>query len=58
MKRAKSNFRNWVYNLWIDNIDERQTYKELPFTQKEYWERYKWWLKREYQHQTKQKPRA
>ena len=46
-----SEFRNWVRNLWVENTEERNEYRELPYTQEEYWARYKWWLKREFQHQ-------
>lgn len=51
--RTASRFRNWVRNLWIENTTERAEYRELPYTMEEYWARYKWWLKREYQHQNK-----
>lgn len=49
--KKSSEFRNWVRNLWIENIYEREEYRELPYTMEEYWARYKWWLKREYRHQ-------
>ena len=46
-----SAFRNWVRDIWLQNCDEHRDYKELPYSQEEYWERYKYWLKREYKHQ-------
>ncbi len=49
-----SAFRNWVRNIWFENTSERLEYKELPYSIKEYWERYKYWLKREYRFQNKQ----
>ena len=48
----QSNFRDWVAALWQANCHERDSYNELPFTQKQYWERYKYWIKREYRHYT------
>lgn len=46
-----SAFRGWVYNLWVDNWEERLTYGETPVNIQEYWHAYKHWLRREYQHQ-------
>ncbi len=55
LEKAPSKFRYWVKNLWIENTEERRGYRELPYSIEEYWQRYKWWLKREYKFQTKQK---
>ncbi len=44
-------FRHWVRELWLENCEEHLTYNENPYTIKQYWERYKWWLRREYRHQ-------
>jgi hypothetical protein len=52
MKRT-SNFRIWVQNIWFENRREHEEYHELPYTLEEYWQRYKYWLKREYQHTVK-----
>ena len=49
----KSQFRHWVQNLWMDNREERLIYGEDPATMKEYWDKYKFWLKREYKYQQK-----
>ena len=50
-----SPFRMWVQNLWIDNCEERLVYKQDPVTQQQYWNTYKWWIKREYRHSSQQK---
>jgi hypothetical protein len=44
-------FRHWVRELWMTNCDERLTYGQDPATMKQYWDAYKWWIKREYKHQ-------
>jgi len=44
-------FRAWLQNLWMQNKDEHMEYNELPLPLEEYIRRYKWWLKREFQHQ-------
>jgi hypothetical protein len=49
MKTSK--FRLWVQEIWYENSEEHLTFKENPYTIKEYWERYKYWLKREFKHQ-------
>jgi predicted deacetylase len=46
-----SPFRVWLQNLWMDNKDEHVDAGELVLPLEEYFRRYKWWLKREYQHQ-------
>jgi hypothetical protein len=46
-------FRKWLYELWVRNCKERNDYHELPYSQAEYFQRYKYWLKREYRHQTR-----
>lgn len=49
-----SKFRNWVHNLWIDNCEERLLYGDgKKLEEKEYFEKFKWWLRREYQYQIK-----
>ena len=50
-----SPFRMWVHNLWIENAEERLVYKENSVTQQQYWNTYKWWIKREYRHKHLQK---
>lgn len=41
-------FRRWVTVLWQDNCEERLVYNENTYNIKEYWDKYKWWLRREY----------
>jgi hypothetical protein len=53
--RTSSEFRNWVRNLWIENCEERLVYQEDPVTIQQYWNTYKWWIKREYRHKHQQK---
>lgn len=48
-----SKFRLWVFRLWHENLEERFLHKEQQLTIQEYWEKYKWWIKREYRHQTR-----
>jgi hypothetical protein len=50
-------FRLWVQRIWMDNCDERLTVGEDPVTINQYWNTYKYWLKREYQHQKAQDER-
>ena len=50
-KPLSSPFRHWVNELWMENREERLLYGEEPATINQYWERYKYWLKREYKHQ-------
>jgi hypothetical protein len=49
--KTLSKFRLWVHNLWFDNTSEHIEYGELPYTMLEYFNKYKWWLKREYRFQ-------
>lgn len=46
-------FRTWLRELWYDNCEEHRQFKELPYTTEEYFQKYKYWLKREYQYQKK-----
>jgi hypothetical protein len=49
--KPTTRFRFWVQETWYKNRDERLTYGEDPVTIKQYWNTYKWWLKREYKYQ-------
>ena len=53
--KKDTKFRGWVRNIWIDNAEERLMHRELPYSIKEYWDRYKYWLKREFKHQQRTK---
>lgn len=46
-----TNFRIWLHELWMQNCDEHDDYRQPRFTQAEYFQQYKYWLKREYKHQ-------
>ena len=52
-----SRFRLWVQRFWMENCEERLTYGDKPATIKQYWHTYKWWIKREYQHQERENVR-
>jgi len=51
--KSDSKFRAWIKRIWIENTEERLTFNEKSYTIKEYWDRYKYWLKREYRYQQK-----
>ena len=53
--QTASPFRMWVHNLWIENCEERLVYQQDPVTIQQYWNTYKWWIKREYRHRRLQK---
>jgi hypothetical protein len=48
-----SAFRMWVNNTWVKNTEERLIYRQEPYTIKEYWTTFKWWLKSQYREQLK-----
>ena len=50
----ESAFRKWLREIWAENCTERMEYKELPYSMQEYFQKYKYWLKREFKHQNKQ----
>jgi hypothetical protein len=43
-------FRLWVQDVWYQNCEEHLTFGEEPYKIQEYWNKYKWWLRREYRH--------
>lgn len=47
-------FRVWLEQFWMDNCDERMWWGEPRLTQADFFRQYKWILKREYRHQTRQ----
>lgn len=49
--RDPSEFRLWIQRIWMENREERLTVGEDPVTIQQYWDNYKYWLKREYRHQ-------
>lgn len=51
--RLKS-FRLWTQEMWFEHMDELTDYGlPVSYSSKEYFQRYKYWLKREYIHQIK-----
>jgi len=44
------NFRTWCRDIWFEHIDEMISYtgKEPVYTGREYFRKYRWWLRREY----------
>jgi len=46
-----TDFRAWVNNLWVENCREHDEFGEPQCDPKEYFSKYKWWLKREFKHQ-------
>jgi hypothetical protein len=52
--KPTTTFRLWVQRIWMDNCDERLTVGQDPVTINQYWNTYKYWLKREYKHQQRQ----
>lgn len=49
----QSQFREWVRNIWLDNCDEHDMFREPKLNMSEYFQKYKYWLKREFQYQQK-----
>jgi hypothetical protein len=47
-------FRGWLRNIWLDNCDEHRDLGEMAMTQQEYFQKYKYWLKREFRYQNKE----
>jgi hypothetical protein len=42
-------FRSWCQEKWYEHQEELSTYRQpLPYTAREYFAMYRWWLKREY----------
>lgn len=50
-----SDFRQWVEDIWRENCEERRAWHETEQPLTEYFQRYKWWLKREYRFQTRER---
>lgn len=51
-----SEFRNWVRNIYEDNKEENQLFgTPCHRSVEEYFNEFKWWLKREYQFRKKNK---
>ena len=44
-------FRRWLHELWMQNCDEHDEDHQPRYTQAEYFQQFKYWLKREFKHQ-------
>lgn len=46
-------FQRWLQLIWLEHIDEILSWTGHPpkYTAKDYFAKYKWWLRREYQFQ-------
>jgi hypothetical protein len=44
-------FRTWLQNIYIDNCEEHDAWGEPRISIRQYFDRYKWWLRREYRFQ-------
>lgn len=45
-------FRHWCYERWLEHQEELAGYGQpLPYTAREYFNKYRWWLKREFRAQ-------
>ena len=54
MTNKQIEFRSWLQNMWFNHKDELESYGQtLPYTSKQYFGRYKYWLKREFKHRFK-----
>jgi hypothetical protein len=53
MKHTTS-FRIWVNKIWFENKDEHSVFNQPGYSLEEYFNRYKYWLKREYRYQQRQ----
>jgi len=50
-----SGFRLWLIKMWYEHQTELESYKQpIHYNSTDYFKRYKYWLKREYQYQRKQ----
>ena len=48
----KMKFRTWLQEMWMQHKDELSQHGQaLNYDLAEYFNRYKYWLKREYKHQ-------
>jgi len=49
------NFKLWAQEMWYTHCDELVSWGQpVPYTAKEYFGKYKYWLKREYRYRKQQ----
>jgi len=53
--KPPSAFRLWINNIWMDNCEERICWGESILTSAEYFNKFKWMLKREFKHHQNKK---
>ncbi len=46
-------FRAWLEEVWRQNCDEHDAWGEPRLSMSQYFQMYKWWLKREYKYRYK-----
>lgn len=52
--KLEKDFTRWVKEKWFEHRDECAVWKTDPVSDsKTYFQKYKWWLKREFRHQKK-----
>ena len=53
--KEMKNFRHWCQEMWYKHVEECLTWEgvEPTATPQEYFNKYRWWLKREYKYQSK-----
>lgn len=44
-------FRQWLHAMWLENCEERGAWNMDKLTVKQYFQQYRWWLRREYRYQ-------
>lgn len=50
-------FRTWCQEKWYEHLAELEGYgQQISYPATDYFTKYKWWLKREYQFQNFKKP--
>lgn len=53
MNSENTEFRIWLNRIWLEFCEERQAYNDPVMSIEEYFQTYKYWLKREFQNQKK-----
>jgi hypothetical protein len=51
-------FRQWLQDKWYEHLDELESWNlTVNYSLPQYFNRYRWWLKREYRHYQKLTPK-
>lgn len=45
---SRTDFRNWIDRVWQENCTERELWHEPPLSKTEYFNQFKWLLKRQF----------